>query len=87
MEELKNGQFWYHPVWCKYAITQWLTDDVWVLLSAPVQAMHSRTCMAAISERDGKVFYTKAGLQKRLEGWQYTRAWLVVEEATLSYCE
>ena len=39
--------------------------------------------MMAIGTRDGKVFYTEAELQKKLEEgeWQYTRARLVVEKA------
>ena len=87
MEELRTGQFWYHEAWGKRAIAQWLTGDVWVLLNAPGPARHGGTCMMAIGTKDGKIFYTKAELQKKLEEaeWQYTRARLVVEEATVSY--
>lgn len=89
MEELKNGQLWYHPTWGKPAIAQWLTGDVWILLNAPGPASHGGTCMMAVETRDGNIFYTKSELQKMLkEGeCQYIRAWLVVEEATVSYCE
>ena len=77
---MKNGQIWYHPAWCLYAISQWLTGDLWVLLSGPGRATHGGTCMVAKSEKDGQVLYSEAQLKGRLrgEGWQRVEADLVL---------
>ena len=80
-----NGQIYYDRDDKGCVIVQWLRGNTWVLLGGPEPALHGGTFMATVVDASGKVFYTKAELQEKLEdeGWQYTKARLVVEVATV----
>ena len=82
---MENGQVFYDHDDKECVIAQRLLEDKWVLLSGPIPAEHGGTCMMPIDE-NGKIFYTKTELRRKVEeeGWQYVRARLVVEVATIS---
>lgn len=80
-----DGQIYYDRDDKKCVMVQRLMVGTWVLLSGPVPACHVGTYMAIVPKTDGDVFYTEVELRKKLkdEGWQYTKARLVVELATV----
>ena len=81
-----DGQIYYDRDDKQCVIVQRLMVGTWVLLSGPAPACHGGTYMPIMSKANGDVFYTEAELRKKLkdEGWQYTKARLVVEVATVS---
>jgi hypothetical protein len=72
-----NGQVWQSPSLLE-AITQWLDNDTWILLSTPYKAAHGGTAMLPSSYQieDGiwSIYFNAESLERYLikNGWVLT---------------
>ena len=66
----KSGQIYYHPVWCHYALLQYLCAlGKYCLLGYSIESRHEGSVLMDISEGEGKWLYDDAELPDRLRDW------------------
>lgn len=84
LDDVKNGTIWVaeHPI-CWTVVVQWITNDVWILVSAPERAAHGGTCQIALSGENGQCLLTKVEVRNKLEllGAVQQKAILTLEES------
>ena len=64
---IQNGEVWQQKRSLLQARTQWIDEDMWILLSTPMRASHGGSAMVAHSDQTGRMLFTEHTLERLLQ--------------------